>query len=120
MFGYHRQAIIPGVLAVIGWPAMNDDGQLRRPRQLHLTTEDFFLYLSWRMVVEIVESNLSPCDHPRMPRPPQQFGISGFVCKPCLVRMDSHACPYSRVFRQSVVFLRQLDAAVGRLGPFPI
>ena len=39
---------------------MNDDGQLARARQFHLLNEDSLLNFARRMVVIIVEANLSP------------------------------------------------------------
>src|SRR5208282_2442594 len=68
MFGDHAQAVVPCVLAIAGGTAMNDDGQLRRSCQLHLLPEDRLLYFTRRVIVEIVEADLSPGDYLGMPR----------------------------------------------------
>src|SRR5437660_4705816 len=110
-----RKAVVPCVLAVVGWTAMNNNGQLRCPRQLHLSHEDYLLYFSGRVVVKVVEADFSPRNHLGMPRPLEHLGISNVVRKVCFMRMNSYTRPDSRILRLAVVFFRQVYTAVGRV-----
>ena len=120
MFGDRRQAVVPGVLAVAGRAAMNDDGQLRRFCQLHLLQKNRFLRFSGRVVVKVVEANFSPGNHLGMPRPFEHLGIGDLVGEAGFVGMNSDAGPDARIFRFAVVFFRQLNRAVGGVGPVAV
>src|SRR5208282_2880559 len=116
MLGDHVQAVVPGILTVVGWAAMDDDGELRRLCQLHLPAENCLLYISGRVVVKIIEADFSPGDYLGMPRPLQHLGISGLVREACFMGMKSYAGPDSWILGLSVVFFRQLNPAVGGVG----
>ena len=62
MLANQAQHIVPGVLAVVGRAAVNDDGQLGGLCHLHLLNEDALLHVAWRVIVEVVESDLAPGD----------------------------------------------------------
>ena len=111
-----RQAVVPGVLTVVGRAAVNDDGQLGRFCQFHLLQEDSFLHVSWRVIVKVVQSDLAPGDDSGMARPLCQAGVCRIVCQTGFVGMNSHTRPDFRVLRFPVVFFRQLNTAVGRVG----
>ena len=104
MLGNHAEAVVPGILTVVGWAAMDDDGQLRRLCQLHLLAENCLLYISGRVVVKIVEADFSPCNCLGMPRPLEHFGIGGCVGETGFVRMDTYACPDARILWSAVIF----------------
>ena len=114
------QAVVPRIFAVIGRTAVNDDGQLCCLSQLHLPPENRLLNLAGRMVVKIVEADLSPGDDFWVPRPFEQLGISGVIGKACLVGMDADARPDFGILRVAAIFFRQPDAAVGGIGSFTI
>src|SRR5215831_10780803 len=55
-----REAVVPGVVAVVGRPAMDDDGEFGCSREFHLTDKDVLLDLARRVVVIVVEADFSP------------------------------------------------------------
>ena len=71
------ETVIPSVVRVFGWAAMDDDGQFGGAGQFHLTDEDSLLCISRRMIVVIVEADLAPCDHLRPARELFKFGEVG-------------------------------------------
>src|ERR1700745_1324813 len=58
----HRQTILPGVIAALRRSAVDHDRQLGRARQFHLFKKDKLLYLSRRMIVVVIQSDLAPGD----------------------------------------------------------
>ena len=52
---------------------MNDEGQLRLPRERHLITEDAVLHFARGMIVEIIKADFAPGDNFGMLRQAGQF-----------------------------------------------
>ena len=67
MFFDYVQAIGLGIVA------MNDEGQLRLPRERHLITEDAVLHFARGMIVEIIKADFAPGDNFGMLRQASQF-----------------------------------------------
>src|ERR1019366_3172227 len=63
VFSNQAQQVVPGVLAVIGRSAVNDDGQLGGAGHLHLLQEDSLLHVARRVVIKIIEADLAPGDY---------------------------------------------------------
>src|SRR5712664_4944042 len=55
-----RKTVVPCVLAIVGWTAMNNNGQLRRLCQLHLLHEDYLLYCSRWVPLHENKTDFSP------------------------------------------------------------
>ncbi len=70
---------------------MNKDGKLRRLRQFHLSDKDFLLHVARRVIVEIVEADLAPCDHARIARQIRHARVMFFGNQSCFVRVNSQA-----------------------------
>src|SRR5581483_10363944 len=69
------QAVFPRIFTVLRWTAMDHDGKLRRTRELHLPSKNFFLGIARRVVVIVVKSALAPGNHLGMPRQSLHFGV---------------------------------------------
>src|SRR5260370_22942800 len=67
VFFDHIQTIEPGLAA------MNDNRQLGLLRERHLVAENAVLHIARRMIIEIIETKLSPGDDLGMLRQPGQF-----------------------------------------------
>ena len=93
---------------------MNHDGQFGGRCQAHLAPENFFLHLTRRMIVVVIQPDLSPSNYLGMPRQVLHALVGGFVCEPGFVGMD----PESRV--HEIVFLRQLDSAIDLRGAIAV
>ena len=107
------QTVVPGVLAVVGRAAVDDDRQLGCTRQFHLFEKDCFLDVAWRVIVEVVETDFAPRDDLRMARPLLEAGVSGVVRQIRLMRMNADAGPDFRILCLSSIFLSQLYSAIG-------
>ena len=60
MIAQHLQRVIPCVLTVVAWAAVDDDRQLRRCGQFHLAAKNFFLYVARRVIIKIVQADFAP------------------------------------------------------------
>ena len=56
------ESVVPGVGAVVGWAAVDDDGLLVGGGDLHLAAEDLLLGFARGVVVEVVEADLAAGD----------------------------------------------------------
>ena len=96
---------------------MNKDGKLRRLRQFHLSDKDFLLHVARRVIVEIVEADLAPCDHVRIARQIRHARVMFFGDQPRFVRMHTEA----RVnLHPRSIRLRQTDCDVYIIGTIAI
>src|SRR5439155_22174071 len=62
------ETVFPSIVAIIRWPTVNHDRQLRGPGKFHLANENVLLHVPRRMIVVIVEPNFSPGNNLRFPR----------------------------------------------------
>src|ERR1044071_5245210 len=60
-----RETILPGILAVFRWPAVDHNRQLRSARHLHLSYENLLLDLARRVIIEVIQPDLPPGNHLR-------------------------------------------------------
>ena len=114
--GDHLEAVVPGVFAVVGGAAVDDDRQLRSFCQLHLLQENRFLRFTGRVVVKIVEADFSPGNDLGMARPFEHLGIGGFVGEAGFVGMNADGGPDAGIVRIAIVFFHELNGAVGGRG----
>ncbi len=110
MFADQAQQIVPGILAVVGRTAVNDDRQLGRSRHFHLLEEDALLHVARRVIVKVVEPDLAPGDDFGIVRQALQFVEVGWLGEFGFMRVNSDG----RV--NPVVLLGELDGAVERAG----
>ena len=106
-----RETVVPCVLAVLAGTTMDDDRQFRRTRKLHLADEYVLLHVARRVVVIVVEADLSPSDDLRPARELLEFCEIGVFSQLGLVRMNADA----RI--NEVVLLSNPDRAIECPGP---
>src|ERR1019366_3955209 len=69
------QAVFPCTVAAVRRPAVDHDGKLRRCRQFHLPGKYLLLSFPRRMIVVVIQPDLTPCDHLGMPCQSLHLGI---------------------------------------------
>ena len=83
------EALVPGILRVFRGTAVNHDRQLGSACQLHLADKNLALHLTRRMVVKVVESDLSPGQHLGMLSQLREFFEVLFACQLRFMGMDA-------------------------------
>src|SRR5437868_5529162 len=83
------KTVFPGIVGVLGWPAVNDNGQFVPACQFHLLNKNFLLNFAWRMVVVVIEANFTPGNDFGLPRELLEFYEIRFFRQLGLVRMDA-------------------------------
>jgi len=105
------QTIFPGVVAALRRPAVNHHRQPGRLRQLKLLQENQLLHLAGRVIVKVIQPNLSPGNHFRSFRESLEFREVSGGREFSLVGMNSNAGI------DEFMRLRQPNATVERPGP---
>ena len=113
-----RQRIVPGIRAVGGGPAVNQDRQLVGRGNLHLLYENALLHFPRRMVVEIVQTNLADRHHFRLSCQPIQLVQRFLIGEVCFVGMNSSADDNPRHIRAGSIFAAQIERSVHRIRTF--
>src|SRR5215831_14695537 len=111
MLAQHLNGVVPGILAVVGRAAVNNDGQPRGPRLLHLPAKDLLLYVPWRVVIEVIESDLAPGNDLGMTGQLLHLRVIGLAGKLGFVRMNAQAG------KDPVALRGNLDGAIERSRP---
>src|SRR5262249_49902445 len=86
------QALVPCILRILRWTAMNHDWKGGRAAHLHLAYKDLSLHPTRGMVVVIVQADLSPGKHLGMFRQPSQFVKVLFAGQLGFMGMDPNRC----------------------------
>src|SRR5262245_10667723 len=87
MIAQHPDGVIPGILAVVRWPAVNNDGQPRCSRLLHLAAKDLLLHLARGVVIKVIESDLAPGNDLGMPGELLHLRVVSLASKLSFMRM---------------------------------
>src|SRR5690349_17813169 len=111
MFADQIESVVPGVLGIVGWTAVDDDRQFSRARDLHLAQEDLLLHIARRMIVVVIESDLAEPNHATMTRKRFELCVVALCSQPGFVWMNADAGI------DPVVLLSDADRAIESAGP---
>src|SRR6185312_7340718 len=94
---------------------MNNDRLTAGGGDFHLARKDGLLHLSRRVVIKIVEADLSAGQDLRLPQQTVELGESSVVSEPCFVGMDAGRGPDLRHSGAAREFAADLKRAMHRL-----